>query len=381
MVPESRTLKSKDTIQSIQVLRGCAASMVVLVHSFVYLNARGIIPDVPQIVDAGRAGVDIFFVISGFIMVCISGDNFAKPGAPIVFLVRRIIRIVPIYWFYTLLMGLLVYMLPHLVSQGKTVSWAHLLASLFFVPWPNNIGQVKPILSAGWTLNFEMYFYLVFSFILFFKKSYFIPTLTSLLLSGVILGYFYQPHSEIFYVITSPLLIEFMMGCVIGVLYKHNLSVNNGVWYSLLLVGATLLILTGVYDVDDWPRVLIWGLPSALIVISSIFLEKCRKVDFPYIFIKMGDSSYSIYLSHIFTISVVGKIWATLLGKFNAAFVIVAFPVSVIVGYISYSVFEKPITNWLNYSYKKILARHPATEKSLNKYSILYPVDPGEKGD
>ena len=171
------------------------------------------------------------------------------------------------------------------------------------------------------------------------------------------------------------------MGCIIGVLYKHNLSINNGVWYSLLLVGVTLLILTGVYDVDDWPRVLIWGLPSALIVISSIFLEKCRKVDFPYIFIKMGDSSYSIYLSHIFTISVVGKIWATLLGKFNASFVIVAFPVSVIVGYISYSVFEKPITNWLNYSYKKILARHPATEKSLNNYSLLYPVDPGEKND
>lgn len=374
-------MKNQDTIQSIQVLRGVAASMVVMVHSFIYLQARGLIPNVPAIVDAGRAGVDIFFVISGFIMICISGDNFSKPGAPIVFLVKRIIRIAPIYWFYTLLMGILAYMLPHLVSQGKTISLDHLVASLLFVPWQNSIGEVKPVLSAGWTLNFEMYFYLIFSFLLIFKKSYFLPLLAAIMLSGLLLGSLWQPNATVFHVITSPLLIEFLMGCVIGVLYKQKFSIDNRVWYVLLFAGLGAIILTGLYDVDNWPRVLIWGLPSALIVASAVWLERSRKINFHSVFIKLGDSSYSLYLSHIFTINVIGKVWATLFGTFNAVFIIVAFTTSTIVGYVTYRILEKPITYKLNSAYRNLLSRHAATEKSSNRALMLSPVEANKKAD
>ena len=112
----------QNTLHSIQALRGIAALLVVVLHSYVYLEARNIIPKVPTLVDSGRAGVDIFFVISGFIMVLISGNSFGKPGAPQRFLIRRIIRIVPIYWFYTLLMAILLFTLPHLFSAGKFFS-------------------------------------------------------------------------------------------------------------------------------------------------------------------------------------------------------------------------------------------------------------------
>lgn len=96
--------------------------MVVVFHSFNHLYVRNLIPEVPQMISTGRAGVDIFFVISGFIMVWISGNSFGKPGARKDFIIRRIIRVVPTYWAYTLLMAVLMLLLPHLVSHGKTVS-------------------------------------------------------------------------------------------------------------------------------------------------------------------------------------------------------------------------------------------------------------------
>ena len=95
----------RKTLYSIQVLRGVAALFVVVLHAYVHLEARSLIPEVPSFVNSGRAGVDIFFVISGFIMVYISGNKFGKKGVALDFLVKRIIRVVPIYWVYTLLMA------------------------------------------------------------------------------------------------------------------------------------------------------------------------------------------------------------------------------------------------------------------------------------
>lgn len=352
-------MKSQGTIQSIQVLRGLAAAMVVMVHAFVYLKTRGLIPDIPKIVSVGFAGVDIFFVISGFIMVCISGNNFAKPGAPTVFFIKRIIRIVPIYWFYTLLMAFLLYMFPYLASQGRTVSVEYLLASMLFVPWDNGMGKIMPVLNAGWTLNFEMYFYLIFSVLLFFKKTYFIPSLATLLLLGVIIGSLWQPHSAIFSVVTSPLLLEFLMGCVLGVLYKQSFSVNYRTWYILLFVGVACFVLTGIYSAG-WPQVLVWGVPSAIIVASSVSLEKSRKISFYPLFINLGNSSYSTYLSHAFTVNAVGKAWTALFGTLNAVFIIVSIVASIIVGHFAYLVLEKPITDRLNFYYKNRLSRSAA---------------------
>ena len=355
-------MRNQETIHSIQVLRGLAASMVLVLHCFVYLEARGMIAKVPELANFGKAGVDIFFVISGFIMIRMSEDNFAKPGAPIAFLVKRIIRIAPTYWCYTLLMGLLAYMFPYLVSKGRTVSIEQLAASLFFVPWKNSLGDVFPVIFAGWTLNYEMYFYLIFSFLLVFKKTYFIPLLATILLLGLLFGFVWQPQSAVFHVCTSPLLMEFLMGCTIGVFYGRNISVDYRMWYTLLFIGAVSIFVTGIHDGEDWPRVLNWGVPSALIVASSVWLEKIRSVKFHSVFIKLGDSSYSLYLSHVFSISLVGMVWKGLFGTFNAGFIVVAFLVSIVVGYAAYLIFEKPITYRLNFAYKSLLTQRATKE-------------------
>lgn len=138
----SEISQRKDTLCSLQALRAVAATMVVLFHAYVHLDVRNIIPGIPALVDAGRAGVDIFFVISGFIMVYISKDSFGKRGASRDFMIRRIIRVVPVYWFYTLLIASILFIAPRLFSEGKTFGLEHLAASLLFIPWQNSIGDI-----------------------------------------------------------------------------------------------------------------------------------------------------------------------------------------------------------------------------------------------
>jgi len=174
------------TLYSIQALRAIAASLVVVLHTYAYLEARDLISSTPDLVESGRAGVDIFFVISGFIMTYISGDSFGKPSASKDFLIKRIIRIVPIYWFYTLIMAALLLLVPHLFSDGKSFDLTHAITSFLFIPWENNSGFLKPVLQVGWTLNFEMYFYLIVTLLLFFGKTFFLQSLSIILLGGVL---------------------------------------------------------------------------------------------------------------------------------------------------------------------------------------------------
>ena len=348
----ARMLK-KDAIYSIQALRAIAASLVVVLHSYVYLEARNIIPNVPNFVNSGRAGVDIFFVISGFIMIYISGKDFGVKGKAGRFITKRIIRIVPIYWFYTMVMATLLFVFPYLFSQGKTFSLGHLLASLSFVPWPNSIGQIKPILSVGWTLNFEMYFYIIFSMLLLLQKKYFIPLLAIFLLSGFIIGLLYKPQSSIFYVITSPLLIEFLYGSIIGIYYKRGLMLSTNLCVFLITCGTTLLFLTGIYDFGDIPREIKWGFSGALLVTGFVFLERNGQLVIPSWLVELGGSSYSLYLTHIFIINATGKIWVTVFGMMYDVFVIVAILSSIVAGHIAYILFEKPLTAYLNNIYHR----------------------------
>lgn len=125
-------MNNKPTIFSVQMLRGLAAILVVIAHAQVHLHVRGLVPALNPFLDIGRAGVDIFFIISGFIMVFISGNKFAKNNAARDFLIKRLIRVVPTYWVYTCVLAVLMLLLPHVLSQGKEVGLSHLIASMLF---------------------------------------------------------------------------------------------------------------------------------------------------------------------------------------------------------------------------------------------------------
>ena len=147
------------TLFNIQYLRGVAALMVVLFHvldSSGRLGEAVVLPAFP----AGEAGVDLFFVISGFIIWHTSRDPGLTPGR---FMTKRIKRVVPLYWFFTLAMAAIVIVAPSLL-RTTVFEPMHVIASLAFVPYLHpTLHAYNPLVFVGWTLNYEMAFYVAFA--------------------------------------------------------------------------------------------------------------------------------------------------------------------------------------------------------------------------
>ena len=165
------TIRTRERITAIQALRGIAALAVAIGHARIaaYWLARRYGEGGPPPGQFGGWGVDLFFVISGFVMVHASAEWFARPGARGVFVKRRLIRIVPLYWLATLLVFFGALLRPDLFNS-TTANVPELLKSLFFIPYRKESGHMFPMLFVGWTLNYEMYFYLFFGLSLAFGR-------------------------------------------------------------------------------------------------------------------------------------------------------------------------------------------------------------------
>lgn len=199
------------TVLPIQYLRGIAAVMVVWHHSRVQIPAfYALLPG-----SFGASGVDIFFVISGFIMLITTARMSVNP---VEFMVRRIIRIVPMYWALTIGMVLIWCVVPNLFKTME-IEPSTLIKSLLFVPSFSSAfpGNIFPLLIPGWTLNYEMFFYFLFALSLLFNQRvgliFLTTTIVLLVATGIAFGPF-EPAASIFY--TDPVLLEFLAGVLIG---------------------------------------------------------------------------------------------------------------------------------------------------------------------
>ncbi|MFT6836251.1 MAG: exopolysaccharide production protein ExoZ, partial [Francisellaceae bacterium] len=142
----------------LQYLRGLAALAVVYFHISLHYNELGIAGlHLPVF---GKEGVDVFFVLSGFIICYIAQ---IRPKAPRTFMWDRVVRVVPLYWFYAALMTIMLILLPATVKSGQ-FDLAHIIYSFLFIPYSHPIFGEKywPVVIPGWTLNYEMYFYFIF---------------------------------------------------------------------------------------------------------------------------------------------------------------------------------------------------------------------------
>ena len=241
---------------SVQALRALAAWTVVCHHFmqiFFDFKARG--PVGQFFIDKGAVGVDIFFVISGLVIFLSTEDKILRPGQ---FLLYRLSRIVPAYWLYTLLMALLVVFAQPLLPD-QTVDWAHFLASLLFIPAQNPGGYgIYPTLNVGWTLNYEMLFYVLFACALVFRWQVRLLVVAALLFSAC------QAFGWLNEFYRSDIVYEFLLGIGIGVLYRRG-WIGAGLWLPLLAIGAALL---AIYHLAPAPRLLNWGVPSAVLVMA-----------------------------------------------------------------------------------------------------------------
>ena len=277
--------------QSIQYLRAIAALMVLAYH--VGQNV-GLLDDGPVRPHWLAAGVDIFFVISGFVMVV---STEARPITAGRFLQLRMVRIVPLYWLCTLLFPLI------LLVRGQALpGWDEILKSLFFIFYTNpRSGDASPIVNVGWTLNYEMVFYLVFAALIAVPVRRRIAIMAVLFALICCARPFVPEDNGFLFRMTSPHPLEFVAGMAIGAgrVLLHRLPG----WLGLAVMA---LALAGLATIDSpFSRVIHFAPFSALIVLGAAMSEPVwlrRPLGWMG---RLGDASYSLYLTHALVLAAV----------------------------------------------------------------------------
>lgn len=311
----------KKQIVSIQYLRAFGALAVVASH-------------VDHSVVVGQAGVDLFFVISGFIMWTMSERPVAVPVfAPMVFLWNRVLRVVPLYWVATVVMAL-----------HQRAPLADIVRSMFFVPYFGAEGQIWPVLVQGWTLNYEMFFYVLMGVVLPLPRHVALVLLSaSIFLLSLIHASVPADHAALM-TYTNPLMLEFAAGVGLAEAWRRRRLPGTGTALLLAAVGILALWLPGWQTVPQTWRFAAWGLPMALLVAAALSLEKAGRVVRLAPLAALGDASFSIYLCHPFLMT---RITGAVAGQGLAAQMAAALIASGVVGLISFRCFERPATVWL----------------------------------
>jgi exopolysaccharide production protein ExoZ len=302
----------RERLDSIQVLRALAALLVLFAHLWSMLGPFGVQDAVPTF-NLGAAGVDLFFAISGFIMVYTSELLFGQPGARATFLVLRISRIVPLYWSLTTA----VLFQYHRFIIPPSFSIANVIWSYLFIPSANDNHIPVPILSAGWTLNYEMFFYFVFSLFIFLPRRWAVVIVTLVMIAvrnlPSSLGF---PPSAPVQVWTDSIIYEFAFGMWIALAYREGLRVPLRI--SLVVIAFALALMWHSYAglFVTVSRTAGWGGGAALILASVVLCVARRPM--PVIlkpFVLLGDASYALYLFHGFSSQVLMETGAEALIK------------------------------------------------------------------
>lgn len=306
------------TLWGLQYLRAAAALSVLLFHAMVGAGGHDAI---------GTGGVDIFFVLSGFLMFQIASSDPSPAG----FFTARLKRIVPAYWLVT---GLVVASQLLGLTEQSSFDAAHALKSLLFVPSMDvERGEIYPLLIVGWTLNYEMFFYAIVSVLLLVPHSMRLAFLAQVFLALFCARLLTDnpPVWLAFY--TDPIIFEFLFGAVLAALWHRKWLPRYGA--IPIALGAVLMIAPQ----PEWlHRVIGYGIPAALIVLGVLALEWRRRIAKAPIFALLGDASYSIYLWHLFAVTVAYR----LLGSTPLAFAAAVFS-GVALGLASYLVIERPM--------------------------------------
>ncbi len=344
MTPERNPSR---TYFGVQALRAVAALLVVVHHAESSWRDRILgTPHAPLPWPNGQAGVDIFFVISGFVMaIALPGlAGRANPGGA--FLWRRFIRIIPLYWIFTTLKLLRYHFGPQTADQSPGSTW-HVLASYLFIPAADDGGAPIPLLAVGWTLNFEMVFYLLFALALFLEVTpvaFLVPTLGTI----AAVGWFDHPSWPAWTSLASPLVLEFLYGVLLAQ-FACKRRLPGPLAGAALFIGGFALILTLQLPLYA-ARAFTWGLPAAAIVAGAVALEESLGRKLPKFLLEIGNASYSIYLVHLFVVSIV---WVAF-RRFGltgapalAGMIVVSLGLNIVAGEIVHRCVELPLMNLL----------------------------------
>jgi exopolysaccharide production protein ExoZ len=383
--------QNTDRLDAVQILRAVAALAVTFAHTVVPVADLAASQQMPNPLPGaamanGAIGVDLFFVISGFMMVYTTWDDFGEPRASGRFFLRRLLRIAPLYWLATC--ALMLYWIPLGTSMKQEgVDVTSLITSFLFIFHQRPNGVWTPVLGQGWTLNFEMFFYASFAIALLFPRRAAVGLLLGMMILSGGIGRF-LPTGVPFalrFMSNSLLLWEFAFGVAIAFVYSRGLRMPRSIAALLIAVGIAFFVPTAMAVADPSlgvlshlavvPQSLQWGMPCAMILAGAVFMPQLgRNNIFWRTATFIGDTSYSLYLFHGFVMLVfvnqmrwVSVTILALVGPWGCvAFLVVG---ALLAGAAIYVLVERPMTRTL----RRLLERQDGARSTLRMPLRLTP--------
>ncbi len=351
-------------LPNIQILRAVAALAVVFYHDGIETTNICTSNGTPCTYDfwVGGFGVPLFFIISGFIMVMTSWKSFGQIGAPLDFIKRRIIRIVPLYWLVTSLAVVGIIISPAMLNV-PVLDPLYIAASYLFWPVTRVNGLVRPIANLGWTLNLEMMFYAVFSLALFFSRAWglilaisFLAGLSLLQVFGLF-GKAGALQSTPLNFWADPIILNFIMGMVLAIFFRRGFRINLIETSLLIAISVVGILLVGNFSdfLNALPENHIINrvtamIPMLCLVVAATMgpqLDASKAVWRAGLLV--GDASYSLYLIHPFILRPLAKIWGKVIGTHLPvwSFTMIGIFVALGGGLTLYALVERPLTRYL----------------------------------
>ena len=335
------------------MLRGFACLLVALMHVTVTFSQTFHAYFLWNFFKFGGGGVDIFFVLSGFIITYSNRQNIGKPATILKFVKKRLIRIFPIYWIIISIFLVLQVMLPAYYATHFQMNFENIFSTFFLLP--NHI----TLNGVSWSLTNELFFYLLFLLALLIpNKNFMLGLLAAYLVFLVLVPAFSSNapsnSNSFIQLLLFPMNIEFLLG--IGVVFFVDKFPDKWI-FPFLIVGLCLFLVSAVYYtplsqiLSGYSRVIMFGLPSFLIVLALVKYELVTHIKVNNLFLQLGDASYSIYLFHLPIVVAFFKIIAKVSIANHLTLVLLSGGLLAAVcfaGFIIYKKVEKPLINWLN---------------------------------
>lgn len=335
-------------LQNVQLLRVLVAVQVVYGHA---LHEAVELFHMPAPTDpfSQMNRIDIFFVISGFATLYASRGHFGGAGEGARFLRRRLMRLMPLYWLFTGLMVLALFLFSGQVAHAA-FSPEHLIASLFFVPWPNQDGETLPILILGWTLNYEILFSVLFAMALTLPRRAGIALAAGIIALAAIAYPFVPDGAWVLKYWSNPVMLEFVFGMGLAALFMRGARLTALQGALLALAGFALLLAAAEWPDRSLPLRFLWaGIPAAMICAGFAFAPQPTAGNRLYDrVVKLAAAGYVLYLAHPFVINIVALVWRKAHIGSMLLFVPVTLVASVALAVALHRWLEKPLNRLLD---------------------------------
>ncbi len=338
-------------LDGLQVGRAVAACGVAIAHAVTHFYGGGF--GIWAMI--GQFGVILFFVISGFIMVLTTGRGSFRPAD---FLSRRVRRVVPIYYVAILVLAIGTLVVPTAFAR-TAFDVPYIISSLLFLPTydPSGSGQIVPFFKLGWTLNYEMFFYVLFAALFALNAWQRAFVLVSILSALIVAGWLFDFHSAALVFYTRIATLAFAFGSLLGVFTLYNpekvlrASSTHIMAAAAICVVILLWLFRDDYDVirDNPSTTFLLSIAATLTVFFLVSFIDGRTITLHPVILYLGDASYSIYLFHMFAVGVMTAVAHRLPDYLIYPALALSGLISILTGVVAYWLIESRFNQWFRF--------------------------------